>query len=217
MSRLITSFSLIVTLLAGCASPRKTGRAEFDREWFWMPVSQYDALFREHVPDAPQFAQSMAVIASDSNNKRDTRCSSVFALFENFIRSGCDAKNMAHTLGEATWFHGADLRRAGGVGGQLPIYNGGEDEDVFWLSVLPDEQGQSDWHIFFTLSRPSKHVVDDEDAQRFIRGTLPNEKIRLREFVLCYPDGTMRRFTKQKVWLLWNETEMLFRRNGLLR
>jgi hypothetical protein len=62
---------------------------------------------------------------------------------------------------------------------------------VFCLHLFPDEEGWSDWVIYFRLSGGSGRAADE--ALKFLRGTkgLQGDP-KLLEFALCFPDEESR-------------------------
>jgi hypothetical protein len=73
---------------------------------------------------------------------------------------------------------------------------------MFVLYVFPDSRGVSDWIIYFTTSRIEARTTEEERQKvlGFLKGTLPDKRIRLREFALCYPQSKNRTVYQTRSW-----------------
>jgi hypothetical protein len=59
----------------------------------------------------------------------------------------------------------------------------------FCLSLFPDENGRSDWKVYFTISANVSPIdpAAINIAGAFLRGTYPDKSVKLEELFLLYP------------------------------
>ncbi len=182
--------------LSGCASPEAKVRASTDDQFFWKRSNPYP----------PQIGASAEVLNKEANNsktERVSRCVDAFVLFRAYIRPGSSSKQIGAVLRGATWLDEVRLDPVGALGGWVPVFAGRSDT-IFVLYAFPDGRGVSDWIIYFVLSSFEARYEEDlrEKALEFLRGTLREKGVRLREFALCYPWCKIERFTRSGVGLM---------------
>ena len=138
----LVALTLVAVALVGCASPWKAAQNKFDREWYWMPIAQYNAMVHERdgFNSATPAAAAMAAGANDVTGERTARCASVFSLFASYIRPGCNSGDMGKFLGDAHWLQQTDVVAAGTSGGQIVLF-GDIDAARFRLSLFRDDVG----------------------------------------------------------------------------
>jgi hypothetical protein len=222
MNRRSLATILITGMLAGCVGPRDTAAPGKDagiaaqpwvppvhrqrmgfgiKEWFWMPIEQHEPL--------PGDAR---LLADDPTGDRRSRCMAIFSAFADYVRPGCTSGEIARLLGPAPWMDEAEISRVGGGGGGWPILPG-FDETMFSVRLFPKDEAWGDmWEIYVILSRPAAPedpCCPDVEPRAFLRGAVTDNRVQIREFMLCHPFGVLKTFPRGWIGMLHSPAEYL--------
>ena len=177
----LSSVLLLAGLISGCA----TERSGYDEMWFWGRHSGLET-------DAS--AEALKASADDEAEARAVRSMSVFVLFANYIKPGANEKEICNVLRGSRWLESVAVYADSG-NGMRTSYRA-PDETVFRVHLFAKE-GWSDWLIVCTVTAR----LTEAEFKQFLRGTLRDRNVRIREFILSFPTRKSERFTKGKVGL----------------
>lgn len=138
-----------------------------------------------------------AALIRTANNpaaSRDERAAAVFSLFRGYAKPGSGTEAVRDALEPAEWVREARLDPIVVVGGYVPLRWGIGDR-AYCLPLFVDEQGKTDWWIYFALAGPEAYSAADGLA--FLLGT-GDKTHRLKGFTLCRPDNQYEWFTEEK-------------------
>jgi hypothetical protein len=130
-------------------------------------------------------------LASDPSQDRRSRALSIYYLFRIHIRPGFKSADCRRIMGQAKWLDEVNIQPVRAMGSYLPV-DRPAGCSAFSMAVFPDRKGWSDWFIYFTLSglepkQPRPWEECRKKALDFLKGDLPDTRVRLHEFALCYP------------------------------
>jgi hypothetical protein len=183
MNRLLITVIPLLVLVVSCSGPRFNS----DDEWFWQRAS----VFKTETP-----AALLTEGANDRAADRKNRFSDVFGLFTYYVRPGMTSSQVGSVLTNSSWLAECSVREMKALAGWVPV-DLATAESVFVIQLFPDQKDWSDGVIYFTLSEN----LSRGEGLAFLTGKYPGNKARLREFALCYPNGKILRFTKDRVGL----------------
>jgi hypothetical protein len=128
-------------------------------------------------------------LADDRDANRSDRAAAVFALFKEHIKPGDGLWQMQRVLRNTDWVDEAKLYYFAIFGGFIPVDCTFEDR-TYSLHLFADNEGQSEWVIYFQLAGKSEFGKWYEDGVAFLRGK-PGScgGSVIKEFALCYPNG----------------------------
>jgi len=148
-----------------------------------------------------QAVASLNAIANDESAAPDKRCRAVFSLFLQFIKPGSTPSEIHRVLTDTRWLAQTNVEGVYVVAGHIPVDCDFEEETAFVISVLPERVPSSGrppnlgYYIYFTLAGGARR--SEESAFGILAGrAAPDSKAVLKEFALCYPDGTVECVTK---------------------
>lgn len=128
-------------------------------------------------------------VACDPKANRAERAAAVFALFKGHIKPGDDLAHVRRVLQSAGWAKEAKLYYFAILGGWIPVDMNFEDR-TYSLHLFADNEGHSEWVVYFQLAGKSEWGKQNEDGLAFLQGKAGSSgPSRLKEFALCYPDG----------------------------
>jgi len=133
-------------------------------------------------------------VASDPLAKHADKAAAVFALFKGHIKPGDNLSQVRQVLRNTAWVDEAKLYYFFIIGGYIPVDMNSEDR-TYSLHLVADNEGYSEWVIYFQLAGRSEWGKSGEDGLAFLRGNVGSGGAsRIKEFTLCYPDGRIERF-----------------------
>jgi hypothetical protein len=136
-------------------------------------------------------------VANDPAAKRSDRAAAVFALFKQYVKPGDGLRQVRRLLRNPGWLGEAKLCYFAILGGWIPVDINGEDR-TYSLHLFADSEGHSEWVIYFQLAGKSEWGQWNEDGFAFLRGNAGSKgESWVREFALCYPDGTIEVFNRK--------------------
>lgn len=128
-------------------------------------------------------------LADDPKAKRSDRAAAVFALFKDHIKPGDGLWQMQRVLRKTGWVGEAKLYYFAILGGYIPVDFNWRDR-TYSLHLFADNEGQSDWVIYFQLAGESEWGKWHEDGIDFLRGKPGSSGASvIKEFALRYPNG----------------------------
>ena len=144
---------------------------------------------------------SLNTTANDEAAGPDERCRAVFSLFQQFIKPGSTPSEIHEVLTDTRWLAQTNIQGIYVVTGWVPVeWEPGKDTS-FVVSVLPQLKPSSGrppnlgYHIYFTLAGGASRSEESAFAILTSRQTRDSKAV-LKEFALCYSDGTIERVTK---------------------
>ena len=166
---------------------------------------------RTKTPNAGKIA-SLNAIANDIAADPDERCSSVFSLFQQFIKAGSTPHEIHAVLTDTTWLEQTNVHGIYLLSGWIPVESEFGRDTPFVVFVLPAIKPSTGrppnigYHIYFTLAGGGSR--SEESAFTILTGQQEwDTKATLKEFALCYPDGTIERVTKSGTRKFNNSTK----------
>ncbi len=136
-------------------------------------------------------------VANDSTVNRAERAAAVFALFQQFIKPGDSLRQVRSVLRNTAWVGEAHLSYFLMLSGWIPVDMNFKDR-TYCLQLFADNQGNSEWVIYFQLAGDSEFNKWDEDGIAFLCGKVGSKgESRIKEFALCYPKGEIAFFKKR--------------------
>ena len=186
MRQILIPIVIGVGLLAGCATGgRMSGLEQLNREeeatFYWGRTTYLT--FNQVVAVAPDI---WCQEANDHSLKHEKRCLAVALLFGAWVQPGFTTEKMRTAIPGPRWLTECKLEPFGyAVGGGRPLLLEGSH---FRLLLFPDEKGDTDWWLCFTLSSSQKvppRPVDEATA--FLIGTHGDKSLQITEFVMYYP------------------------------
>ena len=159
----------------------------------------------------PGRSESIRVLndaANDQSKDRSYRSETVFFIFRCHVRPGFTSSACRKIMEHAKWLDEVRIEPVRSQGGGIPV-DWPPGSSLFSMAVLPDENGRSDWQIYFTLTglepnHPMSWQECRKAALEFFKGALPGSRVRLHEFALYSPAEPRRmkeRFTARGVRL----------------
>ncbi len=186
---------LACVLLAGCATSRRSKEQptpqryityyehrERQESWYYWGKTTYLCMNQPPAGDAEFWCK----IANDESRKREARCLAAGIVFGGFVRAGFTSEMMRKAIPDPRWLKRCTLGANVAVGGGWPysISSGTH----FYLFLFPDKDELRDWSIYFTLSTGTRDgFVSNEDAAKFLNGTLADKRVQIEEFIMSYP------------------------------
>src|SRR5205823_3050180 len=136
---------------------------------------------------SPQEFCAIANYRSDDFNVRyypEARHFAAFLIFGAFVRPGATAEDMRVAVPEPRWLDYCKVSEPILIwSGDKPLLLNGT---YFCLTLFPDEQGDSKWTMYFTLSNSKGERGMKEDAKRrtredavaFLKGNHPDKSLK---------------------------------------
>jgi hypothetical protein len=144
---------------------------------------------------------SLNTTANDQSADPDKRCRAVFSLFEQFINPGSTPSDIHEALTDTRWLAQTNVHGVYFLSGWIPVDAKFGEDTAFVISIMPQFKPSSGrppnlgYHIYFTLAGSSSR--SEQSAFDILSGQQTwDAKAVLKEFALCYPDGTIRIITK---------------------
>ena len=148
--------------------------------------------------------QTIATLNAKANNidaASDERCKAIFTLIEQFMKPGSSPQEIQSVLTDTRWLEQTNVHGIYTVAGWIPVdWKVGHDTPfvLFVLPVVNPSSGRPpslDYHVYFTLTGGGSR--SEESAYDILTGRQSSERnALLKEFALCYPDGTIERVSK---------------------
>ena len=136
-------------------------------------------------------------LANDPTAKRSDRAAAVFALFRQYVKPGHSLRQVHKILRDTAWVKEAKLQFYW-LADYLPVDCNFEDRS-YALRLFADNQGQSDWVIYFQLAGKSEEGKWVDDGVAFLCGKAGSKgESWLKEFVLYSPDGKIEGFLNRQ-------------------
>jgi hypothetical protein len=177
MGRWISAAGLVAVLLSGC-----------DQSPVEPSVPQPSAAAEELPGD------KLNRVANDAKANRADRAAAVFALFKGHIKPGDGLGQVRRVLRSVGWVEEAKLYYFAVLGGWIPVDMNFEDR-TYSLHLFADNEGHSEWVIYFQLAGKSEWGKWNEDGLAFLQGKVGSSGAsRIKEFALCYPAGRIEVF-----------------------
>ena len=140
-------------------------------------------------------------IANNLAADPDERCRAIFSLFQDFIKPDSVPHDIQAVLTDTRWLDRTNLIGIYVLAGSIPVDLDSLDVTPFVISVLPavkPPKGRPPnlgYQIYFTLA--GEYCRSEKSAFAIITGKQTwDEKAVLKQFALCYPDGTIERVTR---------------------
>ena len=150
---------------------------------------------------SPQTVASLNATANDTAATPDERCNAIFSLFRHFIKPGSTAPEIHSVLTDTRWLEQTNIHGIYLLGGMIPVDCDFRHETPFVVSVLPALKPSGGWPpnagycIYFTLGGGASR--SRESAYAVLTGLQSvDTNAVLKEFALCYPDGTVEHIRK---------------------
>ena len=147
---------------------------------------------------------SLNAKANDQATGPDERCLSIFSLFRDFIKPGSGPNEIHAALTDTRWLEQTNILGIYVLAGWIPVDWEFGKETPFVVSVLPRIKPSSGrppnlgYHVYFTLAGGASRSA--ESAFAILTGQQRwNTNAVIREFALCYPDGTIECVTRSGV------------------
>jgi hypothetical protein len=148
-----------------------------------------------------QTVASLNAIANDIGADPDERCSAIFSLFRHFIKPGSTPHEIQAVLTDTRWLEQTNVHGVYLLAGWIPVQWEFGRDTPFVVFVLPASKPSSGrpptlgYHVYFALAGGASR--SEESAFGILTGQQTwDRKAILKEFALCYPDGTIERVTK---------------------
>ena len=162
-----------------------------------------------HTPPrgSTQNTETIAALNATANDEAadpDQRCRAVFSLFQQFIKPGSTPSEIHEVLTDTRWLARTNIYGIYTLLGWIPVECQWDKETPFGVQVLPQIKPSTGrppnlgYCIYFTLAGGESRSEDSAFAILTGRGTSDSKAV-LREFALCYPDGTIVRVTKSGI------------------
>jgi hypothetical protein len=104
-------------------------------------------------------------------------------LFGACVQPGFTTQDMRRAIPDPTWLKECKVEPVGGIAGYSPLCYPGYQ---FTVDFFPDDEGHSDWQLWFTLGTEETQVATSSNAVSFLEGSYPDKRLRITEFVLFY-------------------------------
>lgn len=173
----ISAAGLVAVLLSGCAqSPAECSAPQ-------------PSVVAEELP-----GEKFNRVANDPRADRADRAAAVFNLFKGHIKPGDSLEQVRRVLRNAGWVGEAKLYYFAVLGGWIPVDMNFEDR-TYSLHLFADNEGHSEWVIYFQLAGKSEWDKWNDDGLAFLQGKVGScGPSRIKEFALCYPGGRVEIF-----------------------
>ena len=132
--------------------------------------------------------------ANNEGLNKCARAEAVFSLFRHFLKPGDRADRVRSILRNTNWLEEARIVYFCVLGGWIPVA-GKPGDRSYALHLFADEEGRSDWVIYFVLTGGSEWNMWHRDVVAFFEGRQGSKgTATLGEFALVHPDGRIERF-----------------------
>ena len=159
-----------------------------------------------HTPlrGSSQNTEAIAALNATANDEAadpDQRCRAVFSLFQQFIKPGSTPSEIHEVLTDTRWLAQTNIYGIYTLLGWIPVECQWDKETPFVVHVLPQIKPSTGrppnlgYCIYFTFAGGDSRSEESVFAILTGRDTSDSKAV-LREFALCYPDGTIERVTK---------------------
>ena len=150
-----------------------------------------------------QTIASLNAAANDPAADAEKRCNSVFTIFRDFIKPGSTQQEIHEVLTDTAWLERTNIVGFYFLAGWIPVDCDFQHDTAFVVSILPTLKPSTGrppnlgYCIYFTLSGDGRR--SEESAFTILtRQGASEAKVRMMEFALCYPDGTIEHVSKHK-------------------
>lgn len=175
-------------LLTGCGNPQRSAGPGL----WWRSYRSLE--YSYHLNSEIERKEAIRLTneqASDPSEDRRSRALAIFYIFRIHVRPGFQSADFRNVMEHAKWLDEVDIQPVRALGGFI-FAGRPPGSSVFSMAVLPNETGWSEWCIEFTLSGlESRGTLPWEECRKraldFLKGNLPDSRVRLLEFALLYP------------------------------
>jgi len=116
-------------------------------------------------------------------------CLSAFEDFRQNVKPGMTSQQVGEALKDKEWMDKACICPIFGVFRDIPLKTIFVSSIGFQIVLYPDSDNQSNYVIYFALSRTSSGAIHHEQASKmgidFLNGKLEDNSVILEEFALC--------------------------------